>query len=145
MRNRILENKISENHVLAICIGLIYLWFGLLKFFPGKSPAEQLAQETIALLTFNLIPASISIILLAIWEVLVAALLIIYRWKKPALILAIIHIILTFTPLLLLDQKSFVLAPLQPTLLGQYILKNILFIGVLLILYRRVHHSKKED
>lgn len=145
MRNRILENKISENHVLAICIGLIYLWFGLLKFFPGKSPAEQLAQETIALLTFNLIPASISIILLAIWEVLVAALLIIYRWKKPALILAIIHIILTFTPLLLLDQKSFVLAPLQPTLLGQYILKNILFIGVLLVLYRRVHHSKKED
>lgn len=145
MRNRILENKISENHVLAICIGLIYLWFGLLKFFPGKSPAEQLAQETIALLTFNLIPASISIILLAIWEVLVAALLIIYRWKKPALILAITHIILTFTPLLLLDQKSFVLAPLQPTLLGQYILKNILFIGVLLVLYRRVHHSKKED
>ncbi len=145
MRNRILENKISENHVLAICIGLIYLWFGLLKFFPGKSPAEQLAQDTIALLTFNLIPASISIILLAIWEVLVAALLIIYRWKKPALILAIIHIILTFTPLLLLDQKSFVLAPLQPTLLGQYILKNILFIGVLLVLYRRVHHSKKED
>ncbi|MDA8896259.1 doxx family protein [Bacteroidia bacterium] len=145
MRNQIFEKKISDSHVLAICLGLVYLWFGLLKFFPGKSPAEQLAQETIALLTFGLIPASISITLLAIWEVLVAALLLIYRWKKLALSLAITHIILTFTPLFILSQKSFVLAPLQPTLLGQYIIKNILFIGVLLVLYRRMQNIKKED
>jgi len=145
MRNQIFEKKISDSHVLAICLGLVYLWFGLLKFFPGKSPAEQLAQETIALLTFGLIPASISITLLAIWEVLVAALLLIYRWKKLALSIAITHIILTFTPLFILSQKSFVLAPLQPTLLGQYIIKNILFIGVLLVLYRRMQNIKKED
>jgi uncharacterized membrane protein YkgB len=145
MRNRIFENKTSDNHILAFCIGLVYLWFGLLKFFPGKSPAEQLAQETIALLTFDLIPDSISIILLAIWEVLVAALLITYRWKKLALNLAITHIILTFTPLIMLSQKSFVWAPIQPTLLGQYIIKNVLFIGVLLVLYRRVQNPKKED
>lgn len=40
---------------LRTAIGIIYLWFGVPKFFPGVSPAEPLASETVARLTFGVI------------------------------------------------------------------------------------------
>ena len=54
--------------MLRISIGIIYIWFGSLKFFPGVSPAEDLAKETIHLLTFGLITPGLSLLLLALWE-----------------------------------------------------------------------------
>jgi hypothetical protein len=41
--------------MLRISIGIIFVWFGLLKFFPEYSPAEELASDTISKLTINLI------------------------------------------------------------------------------------------
>jgi len=52
--------------LLSITIGIVYLWFGALKFFPHLSPAEDLAKNTINLLSFQLIPPNISIVLLAL-------------------------------------------------------------------------------
>ena len=37
--------------LLELSIGLIYLWFGILKFFPGGSPAEVLAANTMQVIT----------------------------------------------------------------------------------------------
>lgn len=54
--------------MLSVCIGIIYLWFGMLKFFPGVSPAETIAMDTIHELTFGLIEPHLSLLLLAIWE-----------------------------------------------------------------------------
>ena len=34
--------------VLRISVGIIFFWFGVLKFFPTLSPAEDLAARTIA-------------------------------------------------------------------------------------------------
>ncbi|MCA1572438.1 MAG: hypothetical protein LC798_19480 [Chloroflexi bacterium] len=42
---------------LRITVGLIFLGFGVLKFFPGVSPAQDLSIKTIDLLTFGLIPS----------------------------------------------------------------------------------------
>ena len=137
--------RINNDHLIAISIGLVYLWFGSLKFFPGKSPAEQLAKDTIDILTFGLIPQNITIILLAIWEVLVGLLLITYRFKKLGLNLAIVHIVLTFTPMFVLSELSFESAPIQPTLLGQYIFKNIVFLAIMLVLYRKNQTSINRD
>src|SRR3990172_9115307 len=54
--------------LLRISVGIVFFWFGVLKFFPGVSPAEQLATRTISLLTFGLIPPGVSIVVLAAWE-----------------------------------------------------------------------------
>jgi uncharacterized membrane protein YphA (DoxX/SURF4 family) len=62
--------------ILRISIGIIYLWFGILKFFPGVSPAESLARDTIHLLTFKLLDDKIALLLLAIWETAAGILLI---------------------------------------------------------------------
>ncbi len=47
-------SKKTKLKLLAISIGLIYVWFGPLKFFPELSPAESLATETIDAMTFHL-------------------------------------------------------------------------------------------
>lgn len=126
----------QRNHILAISIGLVYLWFGALKFFPQLSPAETLAKNTIDLLTFGIIPNNISIILLAIWETLVGLLLVLNLYRKPAIIFALIHMVLTFTPLFLFPNQSFADLPVGFSLVGQYIFKNIIIISALITLYK---------
>ena len=56
---------------LRLALALIYLWFGILKFFPGLSPAEGLAGQTIEVLSMHLISATTAIFILAIWETLI--------------------------------------------------------------------------
>ncbi|HEY5573858.1 MAG TPA: DoxX family membrane protein, partial [Anaerolineales bacterium] len=53
---------------LRIGMGIVFLWFGALKFFPDLSPATDLAVRTIDDLTFGLIPENVSLILLASLE-----------------------------------------------------------------------------
>ena len=57
--------------LLRISVGLIFIWFGVLKFFPTLSPAETLASDTISLLTFGLISGETAMIILAAWETLI--------------------------------------------------------------------------
>ena len=130
-----LKKQIFNNHILAISIGLVYIWFGGLKYFTGLSPAEDLAINTIDSLTFSLIPSNVSIILLAIWETGVGLLLIINVYRRPVVIIALAHMVLTFTPLFLFPELLFNSLPISLTLLGQYILKNIIIASALITLY----------
>lgn len=132
-----IRGRIAKNHILAITIGLVYLWFGGLKFFPHYSPAEDLAKNTIHLLTFGLIPSNTSIILLAVFETLIGACLILNVFRRPIIISAIVHLIFTFTPLFFFPNQSFTNSPLIFTLLGQYIFKNVVIVGALLTLYKQ--------
>jgi len=135
-----LKHKLRSNHILAFSIGIVYLWFGALKYFPELSPAEDLAKNTINALTINLIPSSVAIILLAVWESLIGVLLILNIFTKTAIIVALTHMLLTFTPLFLFPEQVFNTEPFQLTLLGQYIFKNVIIIGGLLTLYK-IHTS----
>jgi uncharacterized membrane protein YkgB len=38
---------------IRISLGIVFLWFGVLKFIPGMSPAEHLAGQTIERLSFG--------------------------------------------------------------------------------------------
>lgn len=118
----------TQIQLLRISIGIIYIWFGLLKYFPGVSPAEELAKETIRLLTFGLIESNLSLLLLAIWETVIGVLMITGLFRKYAFWLVLVHMFLTFTPLVLLPHLSFTHLPFSLTLVGQYIIKNIVII-----------------
>lgn len=120
---------------LRLSIGIIYLWFGMLKFFQGYSPAEDLAINTINKLTFGLIPEPLNITLLATWECVLGILLIVGKWLRTALVLLLIHMVCTFTPLLFFPSVSFKYAPYGFTLVGQYIMKNIIIICAAVILW----------
>ena len=120
--------------MLQISIGILYVWFGMLKFFPGLSPAEDLAKETIHLLTFGVISPEISILLLAVWETAVGILLLFGLFHRATMVLVLTHMALTFTPLILLPQVSFTHTPYALTLVGQYIIKNITIVCALIVI-----------
>ena len=120
--------------ILRISIGIIYLWFGVLKFFPGVSPAESLAKDTIHLLTLNILDDKIALLLLAIWETVAGIMLIGGIYTRVAIRAVMVHMFCTFTPLILLPGLSFTEAPLSLTLIGQYIIKNIVIVSALFLL-----------
>lgn len=128
------EKAIYPIKFLGLSVGLVYLWFGVLKFFPALSPAEDLAKQTINALSFGWLPADVSIKLLAIWETLIGLALISNVYRKVTLWITFLHILLTFSPFFLFPEQSFTRLPYGFTLLGQYIFKNIIIIGALIVL-----------
>ena len=121
-------------NVLRISIGIIYLWFGALKFFPGVSPAEDLAKETIHLLTYGLFSPSVSLVLLAVWETAIGIILVLGIFQRISIPIVLAHMVCTFSPLLLLPDLSFTSLPFALTLVGQYIIKNLIIISALLVI-----------
>ena len=120
--------------LLRIGIGVIFFWFGLLKFFPGVSEAEGLATETIHLLSFGLVSPALSLPILAAWEVLIGVLFLFGIWMRFAVPLLLLQMVGTVTPLFLLPELCFQSVPFILTLVGQYIIKNlILVVGALVI------------
>ena len=135
----------SKDRLIAISVGLVYFWFGALKFVPNLSPAEDLAKNTIHELTFGLIPEEFSLILLAIWEVGLGFLLVFGLFRKQAVLLALAHMAFTFSPLFFFPNDVFGEEPLSLTLIGQYIIKNIIIIAALLSIYERKTFPKKHE
>ncbi len=120
--------------LLRIGLGIIFLWFGLLKFFPGLSPAQDLATRTIAALSFGLVGPALSLPILATWEVLIGVGLIVGRWMRVILLILGAQMLGTITPLLLFPSEAFTLAPFAPTLEGQYMIKNIVLVAAALVI-----------
>lgn len=104
--------KFKNHDILSITIGIVYLWFGALKFIPGYSPAEQLAADVIQFITFGLIPQDVAIILLAVFEVILGLALIFRQYNKVIIFLTLGHISCTFLPLFIFPDKSFKNFPL---------------------------------
>jgi len=119
--------------ILRVALGVVFLWFGVLKFFPGVSPAETLAARTIEQLTFGAIRPNVSLPVLAAWESLIGIGLILNLWMRGILLLLAIQMLGTFTPLILFPTETFSVWPFVPTLEGQYIIKNIVLIGAAMV------------
>ncbi|MCF7807038.1 MAG: DoxX family membrane protein [Candidatus Marinimicrobia bacterium] len=118
---------------LRISLGIIFFWFGFLKFFPGLSPADQIATQTITTLTFGLIQPDVSIIILAAWETLIGLGLILGKYLRVILFLLFAQMLGTMTPLILFPAETFTRFPYAPTLEGQYIIKNLILISAGLV------------
>jgi len=127
---------------LRISMGVVFLWFGLLKFFPGLSPAAGLATRTIERLTFGLIPAEVSLLILATWESLIGLGLLLGIFLRLTLFLLFLQMLGTITPLFLFPQEAFILFPFVPTLEGQYIIKNLVLISAGLVIGATVRGGK---
>jgi uncharacterized membrane protein YphA (DoxX/SURF4 family) len=120
--------------LLRMALGIVFLWFGALKFFPNVSPAEELAGKTIETLTFGVIPQSTAVFILAIWEVAIGIGLIVGRWMRVVLLLLYVQMLGTITPLFLFPTETFTIFPVVPTLEGQYIIKNIVLVAAGIVL-----------
>lgn len=119
--------------ILRVCLGVNFFWFGMLKFFPGLSPAEELAGATIERLTIGLIAPAIAIPILAAWEAAIGLGLITGWFVRATLLLLFAQMIGTMTPLVLFPGETFTRVPYAPTLAGQYIIKNLILIAAGLV------------
>ncbi len=115
--------------LLRISLGLVFLWFGILKFVPGLSPADELATRTIATLTFGLVQPELSRPLLALWETVIGLGLITGWFMRATLLLLFLQMLGTITPLFLFPAETWGQFPIAPTLEGQYILKNMVLVA----------------
>jgi len=114
---------------LRISLGVVFLWFGFLKFFPNVSPAETLATRTIDVLTFGLIVPSVSIKILAAWESLIGLGLLTNKFQRVTLFLLWSQMVGAWSPLVIFPNEMFISFPFVLTLEGQYIVKNLVIIA----------------
>lgn len=114
--------------LLRFSLGGIFLWFGILKFFPGLSPAQTLAGTTMAALSFGLLAPQKAVFILAVWESLIGIGLLTGFFLRGTLFLLWLQMLGTITPLFLFPELCFTVVPIAPTLEGQYIIKNLVLI-----------------
>jgi putative oxidoreductase len=128
--------------LLRVSLGFVFLSFGVLKFFPGASPAEGLTEETMDGLTAGLIVGRVSTILVAVLESTIGVCLLTGKFMRPSLILLGVAMIGTLSPLFLVPNELFVQHPgilaYVPTLEGQYVLKDIVLLAAGLVIAGRV-------
>jgi uncharacterized membrane protein YphA (DoxX/SURF4 family) len=119
---------------LRISVGLVFFWFGILKFFPNLSPAQDLAARTIETLTFGIVQPNISLPVLAAWEVLIGLGLISGLFMRATILLLLAQMAGTITPLFLFPAETWTQFPIAPTLEGQYIIKNIVLVSAAIVI-----------
>ena len=119
--------------LLRLSLGLVFLAFGALKFFPGLSPAEHIAGTTVEMLTFGLVPGRAAVVLVAAMETFIGLSLITGRLRRTGL--AVLGIALTgiLSPLVLMPGELFHLDTFTPNLTGQYVLKDIVLVAAGLV------------
>jgi uncharacterized membrane protein YkgB len=123
-------------------LGIVFLWFGALKFFPGLSPAQDLAARTIDKLTFGLVQPNVAIPVLATWECLIGLGLLTGLFMRATLLLLFAQMLGTILPLFFFPTETFTQFPYAPTLEGQYIIKNVVLVAAALTVGATVRGGK---
>lgn len=114
---------------LRVGLGIIFFWFGALKFFPGLSPAEDLVRNTVFFADPDLF-----IPILATWEVVIGLGLIAGKYMRATLLLLFLQMPGTILPLFILPDVVWTSFPFGLTLEGQYIVKNLVLVSAGLVL-----------
>ncbi len=130
---------------LRISLGIVFVWFGALKFLPGLSPAQSLAAETIARLSGGIVPSEVALPVLAAWEVAIGLGLLSGRFLRATLLLLWTQMLGTVTPLVLFPNACFTHVPFAPTLEGQYIIKNLVLVSAGIVIGATVRGGRLTD
>ena len=126
--------------LLRISLGVIFIWFGALKFVEGLSPAESLVRRTVYWMDPDLF-----IPILAVWEVLIGVGLLYRPAIRAAIFLLFAQMPGTMLPLVLLPDVCFTVFPFGLTLEGQYIIKNLVLISAALVVGGTVRSDLREE
>ena len=121
---------------LRYSIGIIFIWFGILKPF-GVSPAQDLVANTVYWFDNKLAFVKF----LGWWEVAIGLTMCYKPMIRLSIFLLFIQMPGTFLPLILLPDICFTDFPFGLTLEGQYIVKNLIIISSGLVIGGTVRKS----
>lgn len=128
--------------LLRVSLGLVFLGFGVLKFFPGVSPAEGIAERTMDLLTLGFVSGTTAVVLVAAMETTIGLCLISGRYLRLGLALLGVAMIGILSPLVLFPGDLFAGDYNAPTLTGQYVLKDVVLFTASLVITARARGSR---
>lgn len=137
--DRLVTRWLARNSItlLRISMALVFLGFGVLKFFPNLSPAQDLARETMHALTFGLIPDSLGRVFVAVLESTIGLSLLTGRFMRLGLALLAVAMVGILSPLVLFPGDLFSGQFHAPTLAGQYVLKDVVLLSSGLVIAAR--------
>ena len=127
---------------LRIALGAVFVAFGVLKFFPGVSPVESLVEATWGVLTFGIVGGQLALVLTAVIETVAGVLIISGRYARLGLAVLAIAFVGIFSPMVFFPGDLF--AAGGPTLLGQYVLKNVVLVAAALVVASRVLRGPRD-
>jgi putative oxidoreductase len=108
---------------LRIALGVVFLGFGVLKFFPGVSPAQPLVERTLGTLTLHHMGGGPALLLTACMETVIGLTLVTGKFLKAGLVLLAMALVGIMSPLVLFFHDLFPAG--GPTLTAQYVIKDI--------------------
>lgn len=131
-----LRKKIESQGMtlLRVSVGIIFFWFGFLKFFGDVSAAESIASKTISWLTADALKPQISMPILATLECLIGIGILTKRYMQFVIPLLYFQMVGTLLPLFIFPDETWETIPIVPTLEGQYIIKNAVLISAGIVL-----------
>lgn len=114
--------------LLRISFGVVFVWFGIAKFL-GTSPTEELIGGTVPL-----IPTEVVVPLLGVLQIAIGVCFLFRRLLRVALLLFFLHLPGTVLPLFLQPEATFGQGPLDPTIEGQFVVKNLILASAAIVL-----------
>lgn len=129
--------------LLRVSMGLVIFGFGVLKFFPDVSPAQNLVLAVNHQLTFGLMPDNVTLALFATVESVIGLSLITGWGLRFSVYPLAIWAIGILSPVVLLPGRLFSGPDHAPTLEGQYVLKDIILLTASLVIATNVRRNTK--
>jgi putative oxidoreductase len=118
--------------VLRVSLGVVFFAFGILKFFPGASPAEALVERTIDTLTLGVIHGRTAVVITALMECFIGATLVTGKLVRTGLAVLAGALVGIMSPLVLFFSDMFPGG--TPTLEAQYVFKDIVLAAAGLVI-----------
>ena len=112
---------------LRIALGLIIVGFGALKYFPGASPAAELAAQTVEVLSFGLVSGTAAVVATAVVETFVGLTLLTGVGLSLGLVAMAGWLVGILSPVVLFAADLFPGG--LPTLTAQYVLKDLILVA----------------
>ena len=119
--------------LLRVAVGVVFIWFGALKLFPGASPATGLIVAT-----FPFLPERVFLPFLGCWEVVIGCGFLTGRFLRVTVALMYLQMLGAMSPLVLNSAAVFAHPPFVLTLEGQYIVKNVVLLAAAIVIGARV-------
>lgn len=113
--------------VLRVSLGVVFLTFASFKFVAGASPAEGLAVATVDKLTLGIVSGDAALLMTAVMETVIGLCLLTGRFLRFGLVVLATALAGIMSPLVLFPDQMW--SGNGPTLVGQYVFKDIVLIA----------------
>lgn len=120
--------------ILRVSIGFVFVAFGILKFFPGFSPIEDLAGRTSSVLSFGVLAPGAGMVLIAALECAIGLCFLTGRFLRVGVWLMGAQMLGAMSPLFLFPAELFPSPSHAPTLAAQYIVKDVILVAAGLVI-----------